>query len=97
MAYYKQGNIDAFITILTEGTEPGLERYYSESKRERIAMHNTLAAYYINLAQKQKEPLKREDYFNKVLAKLESYKIIFKKFFLKNLKGHYELQSCRHH
>jgi hypothetical protein len=41
-----------------------LETIYPESKRERIAIINTLAAYYTNLALKQKEKPKRDEYFN---------------------------------
>lgn len=39
----------------------GIEEFYGEFKKERIAILNTLAAYYTNLASKQKEKNKREE------------------------------------
>lgn len=41
-----------------------MEDIYPESKKERIAIINTLAAYYTNLAQKQKEKSKRDEFYN---------------------------------
>lgn len=43
----KQGNKDAFITILTEGAQPDLESYYDA--QSRIGIINALAAYYASL------------------------------------------------
>jgi len=64
ITYYKLGNIDAFKLILSEGTEPAIGQLYPQAKKERIAILNTLAAYYTNLATKQKEKTKKDEYFN---------------------------------
>eukprot|EP01114_Cavostelium_apophysatum_P004221 TRINITY_DN1439_c0_g2_i1.p1 TRINITY_DN1439_c0_g2~~TRINITY_DN1439_c0_g2_i1.p1 ORF type:complete len:1096 (-),score=375.65 TRINITY_DN1439_c0_g2_i1:61-3174(-) len=70
VAYFKQGLVDSFVAILNEGSDPVLEEIpqYSEAKKDRIAIFDTLAAYYTSLASKQKDKVKRDDLFNEATA-----------------------------
>lgn len=45
-----------------------LDQYYGEAKKERIAIFDTLAAYYTTLAVKQKDKSKRDELFNEATA-----------------------------
>jgi hypothetical protein len=42
----------------------GIEEFYGEFRKERIAILNTLAAYYTQQAAKTKEKSKREDWLS---------------------------------
>jgi len=50
VAYYRNGKYNAFCTILedAEVDDPEIENHYPNSKKERIAILDTLAAYHIN-------------------------------------------------
>lgn len=54
--YHNQNNNDAFLAILTEASHPDLEQlsFYKDSKNERIAILNALAAFYVKRARDEK-------------------------------------------
>lgn len=45
-----------------------MEQVYADNKKERIAILNTLAAYYVGLAAKQKDKSKREELFTQATS-----------------------------
>jgi RNA polymerase-associated protein CTR9 len=63
--YFKHNNINAFKQILNEALDPETIEHiqYADAKKHRIAILNTLAAYNLKEAVKQKEKSKKDDLF----------------------------------
>lgn len=70
LEYYKQGKVEQFKQILLEGTSTEIDDIdvYREKKGERIALLNTLAAYYTHLGRTEKEKAKRDDFFEQATS-----------------------------
>eukprot|EP00005_Dracoamoeba_jomungandri_P008714 CAMPEP_0174270756 /NCGR_PEP_ID=MMETSP0439-20130205/45618_1 /TAXON_ID=0 /ORGANISM="Stereomyxa ramosa, Strain Chinc5" /LENGTH=1018 /DNA_ID=CAMNT_0015360281 /DNA_START=21 /DNA_END=3074 /DNA_ORIENTATION=+ len=70
--YYKTGSPSNFKTILELAAQEDLENVEAyknaKSKKERIAILNVLAAYFVKLATKTKEEAKKEEYYNQATA-----------------------------
>ncbi|CAA7057905.1 unnamed protein product [Microthlaspi erraticum] len=61
--YFKQGKIDQFRLILTEGSSNDIDEYYADVKYERIAILNALGAYHSYLAKTETKQKEKEDHF----------------------------------
>jgi RNA polymerase-associated protein CTR9 len=62
--YYRQGQVPAFIEVLTEGTDASLATLYPDAKKERIAMLNSLAAHHAGLAVQEKDTAEKDRLFS---------------------------------
>ena len=76
MEYYKQGYIDDFVKILDGSrTDAGLD--YTNSERDQMKSLDTLAAYYVQKAHREKnKDLKRELFTQATLLYTTADKII---------------------
>ena len=54
LEYFRRGRPDAFQDILNASLSNDLAYVYSRQRKERVAILNALAAYYIDLAAKEK-------------------------------------------
>uniref|UniRef100_A0A1J3J8H5 RNA polymerase-associated protein CTR9-like protein n=1 Tax=Noccaea caerulescens TaxID=107243 RepID=A0A1J3J8H5_NOCCA len=61
--YFKQGKIEQFRLILTEGSSTDIDEYYADVKYERIAILNALGAYHSYLAKTETKQKEKEDHF----------------------------------
>lgn len=61
--YYRRGQVASFLAILNEATEPSVGELYPNSKKERIAMLNSLAAHHAGLAVQEKDAGEKERLF----------------------------------
>lgn len=70
LEYYKQGKTEQFKQILVEGTSPEIDEIevYRDKKADRIALLNTLAAYYTQLGKTEKDKARRDDYFEQATS-----------------------------
>lgn len=70
LEYFKQGKTDQFKQILFEGTSPEIDEIevYRDKKGDRIALLNTLAAFYTQLGRQEKDKARRDDYFEQATS-----------------------------
>ncbi|KAL1452732.1 hypothetical protein WDU94_006936, partial [Cyamophila willieti] len=64
LEYYKQGHVNDFLKILeAANTEAGQD--YRDVEKDQMQMFDMLAAYYVQMANKEKNKEKKEEYFLK--------------------------------
>ena len=70
LEYFKQGKTEQFKQILAEGTSAEIDEIdvYRDKKGDRIALLNTLAAYYTQQGRAEKDKARREEMFEQATS-----------------------------
>eukprot|EP00240_Pyramimonas_obovata_P000109 CAMPEP_0118921074 /NCGR_PEP_ID=MMETSP1169-20130426/461_1 /TAXON_ID=36882 /ORGANISM="Pyramimonas obovata, Strain CCMP722" /LENGTH=1092 /DNA_ID=CAMNT_0006861731 /DNA_START=195 /DNA_END=3470 /DNA_ORIENTATION=- len=71
-AYLRQGKEEEFKIVLEDGSSPEIEKYYADSKYERIRILVALAEYYMRMGRSMKDKRKKDEYFTRTAGYLNS-------------------------
>ncbi|KAK3734151.1 hypothetical protein QZH41_017122 [Actinostola sp. cb2023] len=67
LQYYKQGKMDDFVKIL-ENARTGANRSYPDSQKDQMACLDTLAAFYVQQARKEKNKEAKKELFTQATS-----------------------------
>eukprot|EP00959_Pyramimonas_sp_CCMP1952_P151087 3162117-Pyramimonas_sp.AAC.3 len=70
--YMRQGKDEEFKIVLEDGSSPEIEKYYADSKYERIRILVALAEYYMRIGRSTKDKRKKDEYFTRTAGYLNT-------------------------